>query len=97
MLTSSMSLEFQRFLQRIAGRRTSQTAGCRRAFYIASIQIGGENDPGRSLRELIPRELTIFDQTTHGRRTNGQCSRGFVERDLAAFPALALPISAIAL
>ena len=67
----SMSLKFKRFLQRIAGRRTSQTAGCRRALHVVSVQVGGVDDPGRSLTELIRRELTIFDQTAHGRRTNG--------------------------
>ena len=67
----SMSLKFKSFLQSIAGRRTSQTTGCRRAFHVASVQVGGADDPGRSLTELIRRELTIFDQTAHGRRTNG--------------------------
>src|SRR5450759_3696403 len=67
----SMSLKFKSFLQWIAGRRTSQTAGCRRALHVASVQVGGANDPGRSLTELIRRQLTIFDQTAHGRRTNG--------------------------
>ena len=67
----SMSLKFKSFLQGIAGRRTSQTTGCRRAFHVASVQVGGADDPGRSLTELIRRELTIFDQTAHGRRTNG--------------------------
>ena len=67
----SMSLKFKRFLQGIAGRRTSQTAGCRRALHVASVQVGGADHPGRSLTELIRRELTIFDQTANGRRTNG--------------------------
>ena len=67
----SMSLKFKSFLQGIAGRRTSQTTGCRRAFHVASVQVGGADDPGRSLTELIRRELTILDQTAHGRRTNG--------------------------
>lgn len=67
----SMSLEFKSFLQGTVGRRTSQTAGCRRALYVASVQVGGADDPRRSLTELIRRQLTIFDQTAHGRRTNG--------------------------
>lgn len=60
-----MSLKFKSFLQRIAGRRTSQSTGYRRAFHVALIQIGGLDDPRRSLAELIRRELTIFDQATH--------------------------------
>jgi hypothetical protein len=68
----SMWLKFKSFLQGIAGRRTSQTAGCRRALHVASVHSAARMiQGGRSLTELIRRELTIFDQTAHGRRTNG--------------------------
>jgi hypothetical protein len=57
----SMPLEFQHFLHRIAGQRTSQTPGGRSVLHVGTFQIGRLDDPRRALTELIRRELTILD------------------------------------
>ena len=80
-----MSLEFQHFLQRIAGRRTPQTPGSRSALHIGAFQIGRLDDPRRAFTELTRRELAILDQTAH--------VDGLMDRAAAASSSLTSPRS----
>ena len=59
-----MPLEFQHFLQRIAGRRTPQTPGGRSALQIGTFQIGRLDDPGRAaLDAMITQQAQIIAYT----------------------------------
>src|SRR4051794_35007279 len=80
----SISLEFQFFLQRIAGRRPSKAprGGC--SFDVRTLKIGRFDNPRCPFAKLARRKLTVLDQTSHGRRADGEGRGRLVQSDFAA-------------
>ena len=66
----AMSLKFQLFLQRIAGRRTPQAPCGSRALDGVCLEVAGPDHPGRSLAELMCCKLAVLNETTHARWTD---------------------------
>jgi hypothetical protein len=66
------------------GGRTSEAPRGGRSLDVRTLKIGRLDDPRCSFAKLARGELAVLDQTSHGRRADGECRGRLVQSYLAA-------------